>query len=52
MKTPIEELDEKLDALFQKYGVDLEDIADIAKTMERLDEQKNSQGRNRILVPR
>lgn len=40
MKTPIEELDEKLDALFQKYGVDLEDIADIAKTMELLQEMR------------
>jgi hypothetical protein len=42
MKTPIEELDEKLDALFMKYGVDLEDIADIAKTMERLEIKKTA----------
>lgn len=38
----IEELNEKLNALFERYGVDLEDIADIAKTMERLDEQTSS----------
>lgn len=34
----IEELNEKLNALFERYGVDLDDIADIAKTMEHLDE--------------
>lgn len=34
----IEELNEKLDALFERYGVDLDDIADIAKTMELLED--------------
>lgn len=38
----IEELNEKLNALFERYGVDLDDIADIAKTMELLDEQTSS----------
>lgn len=42
MTETLEELNEKLNSLFERYGVDLEDIADIAKTMDRLDEQKNS----------
>lgn len=42
MTEVIEELNEKLNALFERYCVDLEDIADIAKTMDRLDEQSST----------